>query len=220
MTVVSLVQPADGAPIAFPTPSAAALALGAATRAAKSAELLKRGFRFRAGVGPNGELRLLDGPTTSQLFDYFEFCFVAVVFSVQAIEAYCNYKIGLSLKNSLSVERQGQMQELSRDDVERQLSTDEKLADALPRVLGIASPKGRHEWEQYVHLRRLRDATVHIKSRDQWTLASRDFSESPYSWFVQKPPTEIPLPAISLIRYFAVEHEREWLDRAQTLLEA
>ena len=219
VTIVSVVRATDGAPIAFPTPSAAALALGAATRAAKAAEALKRDFRFRAGLGPDGDVRLLDGAATGQLFDYFEHCFVAAVFSVQALEAYCNYKIALNLKGNLTVERRGQPQELSPEEVERQLSTDEKLGETLPKLLGINSPKGRSEWEQYVHLRRLRDATVHIKSHHQWTLASRDFDESPYSWFVQQPPVTIPLPAIQLLSWFAVEHERAWLDHAQMLLQ-
>src|SRR5882762_4919857 len=212
VTVVSVVQTTDGAPIAFPAPSAAALALGAATRAAKAADVMKREFRFKPGVSPDGDVRILDGAATTQLFDYFEHCFVAAVFSVQALEAYCNYKIALNLKENLTIERRGQPQELSPDEVERQLSIDEKLGETLPRLLGVASPKGRSEWEQYVHLRRLRDATVHIKSHHQWTLAHRDFDESPYSWFVQQSPLEIPLPAIQLLRCFAVEHERGWLD--------
>ncbi len=220
IVVVSQVESPDGVRIAFPAPSAAALALAVATRAAKAAEVLKRDFRFGAAVGPDGGVRTLEGATTSQLFDYFEHCFVAVVFSVHALEAYCNYKIALTLQGNLTVERKGEMVELSPDDAERELSIDEKLGVTLPTLLGVTSPKGRTEWEGYVHLRRLRDATVHIKSHHQWTLAHRDFDASPYSWFIQQSPSSIPLPAIRILRCFAVAHERGWLDNAQMLLEA
>jgi len=218
IVVVSLVQPSEGPPIAFPAPSAAALALGAATRAAKTAAAIKREFRFAAAPGEN--VRRLEGAATSQLFDYFEHCFVAVVFSVQSLEAYCNYKIALNLKGKVKVERRGELVELSAEEAERQLSTDEKLGTTLPGLLGVESPRGRSEWEPYVRLRRLRDATVHMKSHHQWTLASRNFDESPYSWFVQESPLQIPLPAIRMLRRFAIEHERAWLDNAQQLLEA
>lgn len=218
LVVVSLVQSGDGPPIAFPTPSAAALALGAATRAAKAAAALKQGFRFTAG--PGEDVRRLEGAATGQLFDYFEHCFVAAVFSVQSLEAYCNYKIALTLNSKVKVERRGVLVELSAEEAERQLSTDEKLGTTLPGLLGVESPRGRAEWESYVHLRRLRDSTVHIKSHHQWTLASRNFTESPYSWFVHESPLQMPLSAIRMLRRFAIEHERAWLDNAQQSLEA
>jgi len=49
---------------------------------------------------------------------------------------------------------------------------------------------------------------------------SFNFAESPYSWFVQESPLQILLSAIRMLRRFAIEHERAWLDNAQQLLEA
>lgn len=217
--LVSQVTPAEGVPIAFPAPSAAALALGVAARAARTAAGLRNDLRFDTAVAPGGAVQSLESTSTSRLFDYFDHCFVAVVFSIQALEAYCNYKIAHAAKGDLTVQRRGQQVSLSPLEVERELSIDEKLGEVLPGLLDVPTPKGRAEWEAYIHLRRLRDATVHIKSHHQWTGSSGDFEHSPYAWFVQQPVLIVPLPAIRLLRYFAIEHEQGWLDGAQKSLE-
>jgi len=93
--------------------------------------------------------------TAEQLFDYFERCFVAVVFSVQALEAYSNYKIAMALDRPYTLERRGELVELPPQEVERQASLDEKLGAILPDLLGRPSPKGTAEWGSYVQLRRL-----------------------------------------------------------------
>lgn len=217
VVLVSQVTPAEGMPITFPVPSASALALGIAARAARAAAELRNELRFGTAVAPSGRVLTLSGAVTSHLFDYFEHCFVAVVFSIQALEAYCNYKISYTLKSNLTVERRGQEVVLSPLEAERELSTDEKLGGALPQLLRVPSPRGRTEWEAYVHLRRLRDATVHIKSHHQWS-SSGEFEESPYAWFMQRSALTIPQPAIQLLRYFAADHEQRWLEGAERLL--
>jgi hypothetical protein len=218
VAVSSIVDSANGHPIAFTAPSTAALALAVAARAARSAEAFRREFRFTDGVGPNGPVRMFEGTTAGQLFDYFEHCFVATVFSVQALEAYSNYKIAMTLDRPYKLERKGALVEMPPEDVERQASLDEKLGTILPELLGVQSPKGRAEWGAYVHLRRLRDATVHIKSHHQWTLADRDFESSPYSRFIEESALSIPGPAIRLLAHFAVAHEKEWLSGTEAIL--
>ncbi len=81
LVLVSQVVPEEGPPIAFPSPSALALALGVATRAAKTATSLRKQFQFGTAVAPGGPVLRLDRTVTTQLFDYFEHCFIAVVYS-------------------------------------------------------------------------------------------------------------------------------------------
>lgn len=213
----SLVQSAEGITYSFLTPSAAALALSIAARAARTAASLKNGLKFSDIVGPGPAQYLMVTPP-STLFDYFEYCFVALSFSIQALEAYCNYKIAYMLKEDFTIQRRGRTTILPPIKVERELSIDEKLGDVLPRLLSVPTPKGHAVWEKYVHIRGLRDATVHIKSHHQWTSSLEEFQESPYAWCLQQPALDILLPAIEMIRYFAVEHELEWLAGAQRLM--
>lgn len=215
--VASIVTPAEGTPIGFPAPSAAALALSIAANASRAALAQRDSLRFGPGIAPSGAIINLDQSATGQLFDYFEQCLVATVFSIQALESYSNYKIAHSAKDGLTVERKGKDVVLSREEAERELSLDEKLGRTLPQLLGLASPKGSAAWEAYVHRRRLRDAAVHFKSHHQWT-SSDQFDDSPYSWFLQHSPLEIPVPTINLLRQFAAEHEQPWLDGAVRIL--
>ena len=219
LVLVSQVTPRKGPPITFPAPSAAALAMNLAAEAARSAETVKSNLEFGEAPSPDGTVRNLKRDSTGQLFDYFEKCLVSVVFSVQALEAYSNYKLAYNLKEPLQVERRGTIVTLALDDAERELSLDEKIGAVLPDLLGLRSPRGQIVWERYVHLRRLRDATVHFKSRHQWSTAGATFDESPYAYFVQESPLAIPRAALEVLRYFALSHELAWVDGANTVLE-
>jgi hypothetical protein len=141
------------------------------------------------------------------------------VFSVQALEAYSNYKLAYNLKKPLQVDRHGKTVNLPLDEAERELSLDEKIGTVLPALLGLQSPRSESVWERYVHLRRLRDATVHFKSRHQWSTAGATFDESPYTYFVQESPLAIPRAALAVLRYFALPHELAWVEGANTVLE-
>lgn len=217
LVLTSLVQSAEGVRYAFLTSSAAALALSVATKAVRAASRIKNDLRFSSIVSPGQDPHLFVSPP-SLLFDYFEHCFVALLFSIQALEAYCNYKIAYTLNEDFTIQRNGKPVTLSPIDVESCLSIDEKLGEVLPRLLNIPSPKGRTVWEKYVRIRRLRAATVHIKSHHQWTSSLERFQESPYAWCLQQSPSAIPIPAIEMISHFAVDNEREWLDSAQMLM--
>ena len=217
LLVASIVTPADGRPIGFPAPSAAALALSIAAKASRTALSQRQLLRFGAGLAPSGAIINLDQSTTGQLFDYFEQCLVATAFSIQALESYSNYKIAETATGALTIEKRGRKVSLSPAQAERELSTDEKLGRTLPELLGLASPKGSAVWEAYVHRRRLRDAAVHFKSYHQWT-SSDQFDDSPYSWFMQHTPLDIPVPAIKLLRHFAAAHEQSWLEGAERAL--
>ena len=161
MLVSQVVSP-QGPPIGFPAPSATAIALGVACRAAHAASVLRKQLRFGPAIAPVGRVLSLDHATTSQLFDYFEQCFIATVFSIQALEAYCNYKISQGLHTDYKVERRGKTIFLSPAEAERELSIDEKLGALLPELLNVPTPRGRKEWEAYVNIRRIRDATIHL----------------------------------------------------------
>jgi hypothetical protein len=217
LVMSSEVRPSSGKPVHFLTPSAVALALSIATQASTRAEKVKGTLSTGTAPSPDGIASFLGGDT-GQLFDYFEQCFVAVVFSFHALEAYSNYKIAYSMKGDISFKRGNKTVTFSKAQVERNCSTSEKLSVVLPKLLKVSSPVGGAEWQAYDELKSLRNSMVHLKSQHQWSSAD-GFNDSPYAFFVLRSPLTIPEPAISMISYFATDHEQEWLVGSRAILE-
>ena len=55
---------------------------------------------------------------------------------------------------------------MTADELERNLTTKEKLATILPALVGVPNPKGKKVWQDFAALKDARDATIHIKSKD------------------------------------------------------
>jgi hypothetical protein len=89
----------------------------------------------------------------------------AVLLSYAAIEAVVNEMIesqddAFTIKHSNA---HGEEQELGKAEVVRRLSTPDKLHRVIPQITGEPSIKGTVHWEQFVRVRRMRDALVHVK---------------------------------------------------------
>ena len=132
---------------------------------------------------------------------------VTVIFSFQALETFCNQTIANELKDTFNLERKKQIQTFTALELEREASTEEKLCNVLPQILGIASPKGLKVWENFVKLKRGRDATVHMKSTDQYpnqyaTMEIED-KDTLFYQFLNNNPADFVKYGVNMIRYFA-----------------
>jgi hypothetical protein len=150
--------------LSFPTPSPAALALNVAIAAAIEAENGKAIARFdqRVQFGTrkgNGVHR----DDVGALFNAFEQCMIALTFSFQALEVFCNAIIGREMKGTHTIKRKNVYEALSPSRVERELSTEYKLKEVLPTVLSVKSPKGTRVWSRFTKLKNARDGSVHCK---------------------------------------------------------
>jgi len=101
----------------------------------------------------------------SKVFDYFESFASHVVFAFTALEAFANESIPKDY--TYRTEKKGESVQLSKIEIERTISLDEKLDCILPDALGVASPKGKKPWQQYKMLKKMRDRIIHLKSVDQ-----------------------------------------------------
>jgi hypothetical protein len=102
----------------------------------------------------------------SKLFDYFEEFASEVIFSFLAIEAFVNENISSDFIYEIPKgTRKGQT--LQGEELQRNISLDDKIKSVLPLVTGTKSPAGLGVWEQYLHLKRLRDRITHLKSQDR-----------------------------------------------------
>jgi len=203
----ALVKTVDGENIAFTAPSATAMALNVARKAANHATTLHEQLEYRRVVTPDGPGKGICTSSDSRLFDFFEQCMVSAVFSYHALEVFCNHTISREVNQAVDVKRRGKRSSLRPSELERQLSTEEKLSQVLPKLKGLPTPKGKAVWEPFKRLKEVRDSTVHLKSGDQYTIDR----ESLFFQFLSRRANEYPAAAVAMIRYFSPEGEPRWL---------
>lgn len=217
MYVVTDLQNSTLGSFHFITPSPISLALSVAIDAARMAAKLRRDIVIKAPtpVSQNGWLETGDLRT---LYGFFERCMVAATFSYQAVEAFSNQVVADGIPNTHPVMRNGVEQHWSAAEIERRCSTEEKVGVLLPQVTGVKSPKGSRKWERLVALKDLRDATIHLKSVDQYA-RGKPSNQTLYFKLVNVDPTDLPKAAIAMIKHFSdLPEGQEWLAGAEEQL--
>jgi hypothetical protein len=126
---------------------------------------LKRGEKARrralASAAPFNVGDVLEDQVSSH--DALGYLTAAVVLSFAAIEAYANEQID-NLAENATLTVGGK--EIARDDMARNLSTNEKLKKAVPLAKSRPSIAGDSTlWQKFTDLKHLRDELVHLKER-------------------------------------------------------
>jgi hypothetical protein len=203
----ALVETHSGENIGFTLPSATAMAINVAINAGKEANKLKRKLVFDDVVTFNGPGRSVSNSANSMLYDFFEQCMISVAFSYQALEVFSNHTIARDQKGSMVVKRRKKRAVLAPIELERHLSTEEKLTIVLPKIKNVPTPKGKHSWQLFKKLKHARDATIHLKYRDQQAV-DRD---SLFFVFLNEDPESFPRAAVEIILYFNPSDAPRWL---------
>jgi len=185
--------------LSFMTPSATALALDAAFNSGITAAALWPQINFKAVVTPDGPGTAIATNDAPLLFDFLSASMVAAVSSFQAIEAFANETIARHLKGKITLQRRKGPEDMDAEEIERHVSTEEKIATVLPLVLNMPSIKGGTHWQKFVLLKRTRDAATHFKSGDQYSLAGKISKDSLYSILLINDPCQFPLGALRVI---------------------
>lgn len=214
VTTVTVTRRSSGDLISFETPGATALALNIAIVAARKAEELRSRVKYVSAVSPYGPGQTVPGESSTALYDFLEQCMIAVTFSFQALETFCNYSITRNLTGKMVIRLKRGEENLTASEIERFLSTGEKLAKILPKLLDIPTPSGKAIWERFVKLQQARDATMHLKGFDQNPQSSID-RESLFFQLLNRDPFEFPETAVALISHFHDGKDRpRWLSMA------
>lgn len=196
--------------LGFITPSPVALALNLAFKGAQKAKKLQSALALENVATPQGSGKSVAKPNLPLLYDFFEMCMSTVVFSFQAVEVYSNHTISSYAKGPITVKRKDRWHEMTAEEVERQVSTVEKVSDILPKLLSVPTPKGKKPWEGFKKLKVARDSTIHLKSNDMSTKGFED-NDSLFFQFLNNDPTLFPKAAFEIIDYFLVkEGEPRW----------
>ena len=205
---VSAVEVSAGKLISFATPSSVAMALNVARQAATTAEDLRTKIVFRAVNAGDKPAFGVASDSLPVLYDFLENSMLSAVFSYQAIEAFANSSIVRGLTSPQEVTSKGKSVVMTPEEMERWLTTSEKLDQVLPLLKSVKSPKGTVIWQNFQKLEDARNSTVHIKTRDQYG----NTGDSLFFQMLSVRTTAFPSIAAKLIRHYFLENQvPRWL---------
>lgn len=206
--------------VAFPVVSSFRLALSIAIRAAQEAKRLRKTVNFNPPVR-GMKAKALEFRTAPALYDYFEQCMIAATFSYQALEAYSNEIIEQHLRDgkTLTLHRKKGTETFDAVSLQREVSTEEKVATVLPIMLSVAFQKSGPLWQHFTIIRRVRDSIIHLKSIDHYVRGEID-RETVFYRLLQNNPKVYPRTALRVMRHYSGGAELSWLRYAEDRLEA
>jgi len=162
ITVVSIIQLTKKKRLTVPIPNATASMLNASVNAYEKARTL----RMNSGIDKS----LKDDvafKSEQDALDYIERMIEAIVLAFSAIEAFANESIPNDFIFTRHKRSEVILEAANKQTIERDLSTDEKLSQVLPKVLDCQSPKSSQCWESYKQLKKVRDRIIHMKTEDR-----------------------------------------------------
>ena len=130
-------------------------------------ELLKAKEIYKSLVLPKITKRerfQLSEEDTIQLYDYIEHIQTSIVMAFTAVECLANelvpqgYVFNQKIKN-------GELKEWKKNDIERWMSTIDKITLVIPRILNISNPTTYKFWPKFTKLRDLRNDIIHSNSK-------------------------------------------------------
>jgi len=197
--------------VTFPTPHPVALALSVALNAALQARLLRGEISFPKRMAEGG--RGADGEYIPPLFNYFEQCMVVAVFAFQALELWANHSIAEKVTRPLTVVRDKRPKQLKPEELQRTLSTKDKLLKVLSQVFSKKLDHSPDLMADFDLLKSVRDATVHLKSSDHYIRGKID-ENTVYHRFLNDDPLAYVLASIRVMKYFTDPEKVRWLEVA------
>jgi len=209
----TLFVPIGGTEFSFPTPSAAALHLNAAWKAARRARTIKQTLAINV-LSDDQERYAIQTPEeeTAALFDYFEEMVLVAFGSFGAVEAYCNQLIVELATGPIALYRKGGTKVMvSPEEAERTASTEDKLKRIVPDLLGIATPSGKKTWEAYLRIKRIRDAVTHFKRHDQMRQAGRTHEPTVLFDLYALDYFSLPEDAMEVLKYLQPVALQRWM---------
>lgn len=201
--LTSLTQHEDYNTVGFITPSAIAMAFNIAVESSKKAIQLRETLALKDVITPHGKGKTIAHENLAHLYNYFEYCMSSIIFSFQSIESFSNCEIVSPL--NLTIKKKQAI--LSAYDIQRNLSTDDKIDKVLPIIFQVKTPKGTKIWDDFIELKNIRDSTIHLKSTKNVTQDSID-TESLFFHFFNNTPTLFPKSAYNIIAYFIINSNR------------
>jgi hypothetical protein len=210
-----------GQEVSFPAPSVSAMLLRTARKSSIAASDIQGRLEWEYVDYFGKSPRAIRMSSHSILLDFFEHALTAITSSFQAIEAFANLEIDYLVSESfdMSVKKKGTkgyvLESRSKDQLERFVSTDDKLSEVLPKLIKIdrLSNSNHKLWNRYKSLKKIRDDVIHCKSESQYPRRSNPLEllrvKSLFTGLVDTDITEFPKIAVETILYFD-DRDRQW----------
>ena len=158
----NLTQEVNGREFSFRTPNNIAICLNVGNREYEMAKLLYSGIIYpKLGIGKNKII--FEDSELDLLYNYFEHIQTSLIFIYTAVEAFANVAIPEAFTHE-KLNNKKVKEIWGKEQIERWLSTTEKICDILPVVLGVNSPKGEPFWTDFKKLEEIRNNIIHQKT--------------------------------------------------------
>lgn len=106
--------------------------------------------------------------------DYIEAYFASVIFSVTALESFCN----LQIPNDMVYKKKNNRftEVYNKEQIERWVSLEDKLTIILPKAYNVKINKSSKAWHNLKNLLKFRNRIIHIKDVDRSNSSVKDDS--------------------------------------------
>lgn len=205
-----------GRDISVAAPNEISLSLSISRKAVAAADDL------RERIKNNSEERWFSNDVTD-VYDMLEEMQTAIVFSYRAIESFCNASIPSDYIYRKENQK-GITEEYGKEQIERWLTTSEKVSSILPIVLDCKTPKSEKFWSDFKKLENLRNEIIHSKSSSSLDILAELLSEETkqyidssiflLNYFIQLDPTNQIFPlgfGESIIKVGSVDDADDYL---------
>ena len=139
----------------------------------------------------------IKGEDLKKLYDYFEEIQSCIIFSYISVEAMSNAAIPEDYQYENTNER-GIKEIWNKSNIERWMSTSDKIANILPQILKTKNPKEEHFWQYFKELESLRNSLVHQKTIEDGSRIDSKF----YETLLDKNVFKLAESSIDVIKYF------------------
>ena len=180
----------------FSLPSSPALFLNLALSSQKQIKKINLEDCFDRHPAPQG----IYPDDHKLLFDFFEFMMSQIIFAYSAIQAFANVSIPREFIYRDKRSYKKCVEEYDKEQLERNVSLDVKLDKVLPEIFNVNTPSGTKVWENYQHLKKLRDRLVHLKSNDM--TASGPEIKTIWGDLIRNQQVEFSMQVHELIGYY------------------
>lgn len=212
LTAFGELQAPNGDTFAFTDFMAAALYLNVAIAADEEANELRPHIHVEEFESRSGPYKTITHENLGTFFDFIEQSTIAVIFSFQALEAYCNFviqfKLGDTGKQMFRCPR-GPKVLMDAEEIQQCGPTLEKLKKVVPQLLKVPPPTKEPFWMTLCALKDVRDALTHLKYKDQVgaaTAAASNLTRTDPEFVFYRPVAgeiqESPRTAVEVLDYF------------------
>ena len=179
--------------VSFSSPNNTSLSLSIMKKSYKRALSLYKKLKLDK-VNGNFQIELKN---KSILFDYFEEIISSLIFSYVSVETMTNAAIPADYQYENFNER-GIKEIWSKENIERWMSTSDKISKILPKVLNSEEITKETFWSNFKDLEKLRNQIIHQKTIEKGTKLDSEVYES-----LLKPSVFINIKSsLSVIEYF------------------